>query len=73
MYVDGKMIRPVQDSLARYGNAIQMQEIVTLTEQEFKARPWARIEPIWKNGLLATHTYSSAGGWEAIDGLSVNR
>jgi hypothetical protein len=65
---DGAWYRPAQDCSRRYGSAMTIQRIVTLTDDRFEEEPAARIEPDWAPGLLGTHTFNHAGGMTLVDG-----
>jgi hypothetical protein len=64
-----RLYRPAQDCSVRYGYGIRLQEIVTLTDSEYVEREALFIEPGWDNGIVATHTFSRAGGLTMIDAL----
>lgn len=66
--IDGVWYRPTQDCSRRYGSAMTIQRIVTLTEDRFEEEPVARIEPTWAPGLLGTHTINHLDGMTLIDG-----
>jgi hypothetical protein len=64
---EGTLFRPAQDCLLRYGHAIQIMEVVTLTASDYEERPAGRIEPHWLKRALATHTINCDGQYEVID------
>jgi hypothetical protein len=64
---DGKLYRPAQDCGGGYGRALVFNEIVQLDEFGYAERPCRRIAPPGGAALRGVHTYSVAGGWEAID------
>lgn len=64
---DGRLIRPAQDGTGGYGSRFGLNEIVTLTPDEFEERPSVAADP--PPGFEGTHTYSRAGGVEVIDGF----
>jgi len=67
--MDGKLLRPAQDcSYGKYGRAITIREIVTLSEDEFEERDYVRIDPVWARGLTKTHTFNFAGDMLVLDG-----
>jgi hypothetical protein len=43
--IDGRLYRPAMDCSETYGGAVQIMEIVDLTDTTFRERPVARIEP----------------------------
>jgi hypothetical protein len=69
----GKLFRPSQDCLLRYGHAIQINEIVALTPTEYRERPAGRIEPTWLHAGLATHTINHDGTYEVVDNVLPRR
>lgn len=60
--VNGKLLRPAQDSAATYGAAIVINEIVELTPHAFREKEYKRIEPhrAWKYNR-GVHTLSPFG------------
>jgi len=60
--------RPSQDCSGRYGRALVFNRIDRLGDspQETIVKV---IEPTWLPNMSRIHTYSTGGGWEAIDGL----
>ena len=65
---DGKLIRPSQSSIIRYGYSFALNEVVKLTQAEYQERPILSVGPNWRPGLQATHTYNRTGSIEVIDG-----
>jgi hypothetical protein len=63
----GRLYRPAQDGAPRYGEAIRVFEIVTLSEDAYEEREVARLAPKWRDGLVGTHTINAAGALTAID------
>ena len=66
---NGRLYRPTQDCSARYGYAIQVNEVVRLTPAEFEERPVNWIPPAWSPGLLGTHTWNESSRLQVIDGI----
>lgn len=64
----GTLIRPSQDCSVRYGGAVVFNRITTLTQADYGEEPIGRIDPGWRRGNLATHTFNRWGGLEVIDG-----
>lgn len=66
---NGKLYRPSQDSSRTYGGRIAINEVITLTPDEFEERTVTHIEPD-KNGPYpdGIHTLSSVGDHTLIDG-----
>jgi hypothetical protein len=63
-----KLFRPSQNCAGAYGRSVTFQEIIELTPERYAERPALTIEPPASSGFAGLHTYSSAGGFEAIDG-----
>ncbi len=63
---EGKLIRPSQSGVIRYGYSFALNEIVMLTPSEYEERTILTVEPF--RNLMATHTYNREGSIEAIDG-----
>jgi hypothetical protein len=66
---NGRLFRPSQDCLLRYGHAIQINEVITLTEHDYSERTVDRIDPKWLDGGIATHTINGDGQYEVIDNV----
>ncbi len=67
-FAEGRLVRPSQDGSERYGKRIVLNEVLELNERRYRECQIATIEPSWSPGLLATHTISRAGKWQALDG-----
>lgn len=65
----GKLIRAAQDGARRYGHAMQLRELVTLSEDAWEERAIARILPDWAPGLGGTHTLNVDGEVVVADGF----
>ena len=63
---EGKLIRPSQSGIIRYGYSFALNDIVMLTPSEYKERTILTVDPF--EDLIATHTYNREGSIEAIDG-----
>lgn len=66
---NGRLIRPVQDCLVRYGYSVTLREIVQLSPSVFEDQPVEQVLPSWCPGLSGTHTFCPAGPALALDGL----
>ena len=71
--VEGRRFRPSQDGARGYGYGFALNEIVTLTPEEYRERPTVTVEPSWSPGLIGTHTYGQCGSVEIVDGCSLVR
>lgn len=66
---DGRLFRPTQDCSVRYGYAIAVNEVTTLTPHEFAERPAGYLPPTWRPGLLGTHTWNESPAYQVADGI----
>jgi hypothetical protein len=64
-----RLYRPTQDSRKRYGHAIDLTCISTLTPEQFAQQHVARIEPWDARYSLGFHTLSASGAVTLVDGL----
>lgn len=70
IYEEGnKLLRPSQDASVRYGYGFRINEIVTLTETEYKEREIGFTEPNWAGLLTGTHTLAHEKDLTVIDVL----
>ena len=64
----GRLFRPSQDCGPGYGHGLNLEEIVTLSEDRYEERTWCAVDP---SALLfpaiGIHTYNRCGDLEAID------
>jgi hypothetical protein len=65
---EGKLIRPSQSGIIRYGYSFALNEVARLTPSEYEERMILTVEPTLFGDLMATHTYNRDGSIEAIDG-----
>ncbi len=65
---DGLLLRPGQDGSRRYGGAVVLNRVDELSATGYRETPIGRIEPDWAPGLTGTHTITSDGRYEWIDG-----
>ncbi len=63
-----EIVRPSQDGSGRYGNAILLNRIETLSETAYRETCLARIEPDWHPRCVGTHTINRGEDHEVIDG-----
>jgi hypothetical protein len=68
MYVaDGRLYRPSQDCAERYGRALVLNEVTTLTPTDYRERVERRIEIAPHLGFDGLHHYHRLGDWEVVD------
>ena len=69
--LDGKLIRPAQDSSKSYGFAVALNRIDLISESDYQETPIARIEPGWLAQNRGTHTYNRSSQYEVVDGRTL--
>lgn len=67
------LIRPAQDCTPDYGAAIVFKRVLRLTVDEFEEETIGRYDPLWRAGLVGTHTVNAAGGLTLIDSRAWRR
>ncbi len=70
---NGNIYRPSQDCAGRYGKAFNINQILTLSETEYKEVRVRKIEPDWDSNLKGTHTFNFDGDFTVIDAYSMRR
>jgi len=66
---DNKLYRPSQNSPKDYGYGMKINEILTLTEQDYAERTVQDINPNWSKDLRCTHSLNKEGNLTVIDAL----
>jgi hypothetical protein len=67
----GRLLRPAQDASLRYGGAVWLMEVLELTEEDYRERPFIRIGPEWLDGNLCLHHLDANDRFEVIDGMKL--
>lgn len=67
---DGKLYRPAQNCSKIYGNSFNINEILCLSETDYKEKKITTIRPDWDRNAQATHTYNHAGKLNIVDAFS---
>lgn len=62
-----RWVRPAQDSVKRYGGAIEFRAIDTLTPEAYAETPIGRLEFPTDSGFFGVHTLNACPGMLAID------
>jgi|WetSurMetagenome_2_1015567.scaffolds.fasta_scaffold50012_2 hypothetical protein len=62
-----KIYRPSQDCSGRYGRAININQIITLSETSYKEVLVSRTDATWEKKLKGTHTFNSDENFSIID------
>jgi hypothetical protein len=65
---EGRMYRPVQDCLTKYGYAITFREILELTPSVCREQTVCTLQPGWHAGIEAMHTFCQSSRACVIDG-----
>lgn len=63
----GKLIRPVQDSVKRYGGAIEFREVTQLTPAAYAEQTIGRLEFTRDSGFAGVHTVNACPGMLTVD------
>ena len=66
---NGRLYRPAQDGSGRYGRAINLNEILELSEDVYREQLVSSIEPAWNRRITRTHTLAHAGRLTVLDAL----
>lgn len=66
---NGRLFRPTQDCSVRYGYAITVNEVTTLTPDSFAEHQVSYIAPSWRPNLLGTHTWNESPAFQVLDGI----
>jgi hypothetical protein len=64
---DGKLFRPAQNGSITYGFGIHLNQILLLSESDYREETVVSITPNWDKKVLATHTYGSEGNLNIVD------
>lgn len=72
-YLNGEIIRPAQNSSTRYGQALVLNKLICLTEQDYKEIKIEQVNPIWYPRNLSCHTYNFNEDFEVIDGQLIKK
>jgi hypothetical protein len=70
---EGKIFRPSQDCSGRYGNSFDINQILTLTETEYREKKIIKVKPEWDISLKGTHTFNFDGNFTIIDAYSFRK
>lgn len=64
---DEKIYRPSQDCSGRYGNSIDLNQILVLNCENYKEKRILKIKPDWEKAFKGTHTYNFYKGFTIMD------
>ena len=66
---NNNLYRPSQDCSGKYGNAININHVVKMDEENYEEVVVNRIEANWDKKITRTHSLSSSNGLTVIDGF----
>jgi hypothetical protein len=64
---EGRLYRPSQDCSHRYGWALNINWVKTLTPEVYEEELVSRAEPRWAPDVRGIHTFNRAGPFHVID------
>jgi hypothetical protein len=70
---DGRLFRPSQDCSYTYGFGFDLNEILILSETEYREKSIISVKPDWDRKITATHTYGTDGQIQIIDAYTKRR
>lgn len=65
--LNGKLHRPSQNSLVRYGHSLRINEILKLDTKHYRERRVTEVRPDWGAGIRATHHINWRDGMLVLD------
>ena len=63
----GRLFRPSQNSLLRYGHSLRINEIIRLDMKHYEERLVTEVRPNWEEGIRANHHIDWCEGMVAMD------
>jgi hypothetical protein len=69
----GNIYRPSQDCSVRYGRALNFNQILVLSEEEYEEKQVSKVQPEWDNRLRGVHTYNFDNEFSIIDAYYFRR
>ena len=70
---DGKLVRPSQDSLKRYGGNMELKEIIELSQTTYKEQLFEIVLPDWKAEDDGCHTINADGNFVVLDAIRLSQ
>lgn len=70
---DGQLFRPSQDCSKGYGYGFNLNQILILSETEYKEECVISVIPNWDKRIFGTHTYGIEGKFNIIDAYTTMR
>ncbi len=71
--VDGAIYRPSQDCSERYGQALNINQILVLTETDYVEKEVIKVNPDWDNKLKGIHTLNFSDSFSIADAYYFRR
>jgi hypothetical protein len=68
----GRLYRPSQRCTPRYGYGLHLNEVTTLSREDYREVTVTSAQPLWSPRLRGVHTYSHHEGLTVIDAMSSN-
>jgi hypothetical protein len=65
--LDGKLYRPSQNCLVRYGYSLNVNEVIVLDPQSYQERLVTEVKPDWGQGIRANHHIDWHAGLLVMD------
>jgi len=65
----GRLFRPSQNCLLRYGHSLRINEILRLDTQHYEERLATEVTPEWEEGIRGNHHIDWCDGMVAMDAL----
>ena len=65
--LEGKLYRPSQDCLIRYGHSLRINEIARLDARHYEEQLVAQVRPDWEAGIRAVHHLDWREGMMVLD------
>ena len=66
------LIRPAQDCRSRYGYAVTWNKVETLTNTTYRETRVGSLNPSFRNGYAAIHTFNQDEQWQVFDVKRLN-
>jgi len=67
--INGRLIRPGQDSSGHYGRGIVFHEVTELTPQRYREHPISSALPEWDPRIKGVHHFAHRSDFTVIDVL----
>ncbi|MDP4222312.1 MAG: hypothetical protein Q8868_03270 [Bacteroidota bacterium] len=69
----GRIYRPSQDCSVRYGNSLNLNEIIELSETGYEEKEIYKNKPVWDKKFKGMHTFNSDHDFMIIDAYTYHR